>query len=264
MFLGVTQLTAAKGGQFEQPTRKWVVYLLPHSHVDIGYTHVQPEVEQKQWQNIDKALELCGKTADYPPEARFKWNAEVLWAVDSYLRQAPPEKQQQLVDAIRAGQVELDALYGNELTGLCRPEELLRLMQCGIADRQALRREDRLGDDQRRAGLHLGHRARHGPGRREVFLDRANFGDRIGRTMTAWEDKPFYWLGPDGRQKVLVLGSVQGLRAGASGVGFKLDQQLPERLAQLETEGISLRHRAIAVERRRRQRPARRRRCPTW
>ena len=67
--------------------RKWVVYLLPHSHVDIGYTQLQADVEKKQWQNIDTALDLIRKTADYPAEARFKWNAEVLWAVDSYLQQ---------------------------------------------------------------------------------------------------------------------------------------------------------------------------------
>ncbi len=77
-----------------KPVRKWVVYLLPHSHVDIGYTQLQADVEKKQWPNIDMALDLIRKTADYPPEARFKWNAEVLWAMDSYLRKAPPEKQQ--------------------------------------------------------------------------------------------------------------------------------------------------------------------------
>lgn len=108
-----------------KPGRNWVVYLLPHSHVDIGYTHVQPEVERIQWAIIEKALDLCQKTADYPPEARFKWNVEVLWAVDSYLRQASPEKQQRLVEAIGKGQIGLDAFYGNALTGLCRPEELL-------------------------------------------------------------------------------------------------------------------------------------------
>ncbi len=113
-----------------QPERQWTVYLLPHSHNDIGYTHLQPEVERKQWANIDTALDLIRKTADYPPGARFKWNTEVLWAVDSYLREQPPEKQQRLIDAIRAGQVEMDALYCNELTGLCRPEELLRLCEC--------------------------------------------------------------------------------------------------------------------------------------
>ena len=86
-----------------QPVRKWVVYLLPHSHNDIGYTHLQTEVEHKQWQNLDTALDLCAKTAAYPPEARFKWNVEVLWAVDSYLRQATPARQEQFVAAVRAG-----------------------------------------------------------------------------------------------------------------------------------------------------------------
>jgi len=88
-----------------EPVRKWVVYLLPHSHVDIGYTDIQPAVERKHCQILDQALELCRKTADYPPGARFKWNSEVLWPIDSYLRQASPKKKQQLVDAIRAGQV---------------------------------------------------------------------------------------------------------------------------------------------------------------
>ncbi len=44
-----------------KPARKWVVYLLPHSHVDIGYTHLQPEVMRRQWDNIDKALDLCAR-----------------------------------------------------------------------------------------------------------------------------------------------------------------------------------------------------------
>ncbi len=116
-----------------KPVRKWVVYLLPHSHVDIGYTDIQPEVERVHREILAKALDLCRKTADYPLGSRFKWNSEVAWPVDSYLRHVSAEKQQQLVDAVRAGQVELHALYANELAGLCRPEELLRLMQRGTA-----------------------------------------------------------------------------------------------------------------------------------
>ena len=70
-----------------------VVYLLPHSHVDIGYTHVQTDVEQAQWRYLETGMDLARKSAANPAGARFKWNVEVLWAVDSYLKQASPEKR---------------------------------------------------------------------------------------------------------------------------------------------------------------------------
>ena len=218
-----------------KPVRKWVVYLLPHSHVDIGYTQLQADVEKKQWSNIDTALDLIRKTADYPPEARFKWNAEVLWAMDSYLRKAPPEKQQRLVEAIRSGNVELDALYGNELTALCRPEELLRLMQWG----------DRLG---RRCGVKVdsamisdvpgytwGTVSALNQAGVKYFSIGPNYLDRIGRTMSTWQDKPFYWIGPDGKHKVLCWIPYLGYALGHT--GYRLDLQLLEHVSQLEKDG---------------------------
>ena len=49
-----------------RPVRKWVVYLLPHSHVDIGYTHVQTDVEQAQWKYLELAIDTARKSAKYP------------------------------------------------------------------------------------------------------------------------------------------------------------------------------------------------------
>ncbi|NOX53545.1 MAG: hypothetical protein GXP27_03740, partial [Planctomycetes bacterium] len=112
------------------PVRHWELWFLPHSHNDIGYTHVQTEVERTQWSHLEKAIEIARRTASYPPGARFKWNAEVMWAVDSYLKQASPQKRREFLNAVWRGWIGLDALYGNELTGLCRPEELFRLTDC--------------------------------------------------------------------------------------------------------------------------------------
>ncbi|MGE5611427.1 MAG: polysaccharide lyase family protein, partial [Bacillota bacterium] len=47
--------TIASQQQTLQPVRKWEVYLLPHSHVDIGYTLVQTEVEKRQWKHLEEA-----------------------------------------------------------------------------------------------------------------------------------------------------------------------------------------------------------------
>jgi alpha-mannosidase len=218
-----------------KPVRKWVVYLLPHSHVDIGYTQLQSDVEKKQWQNIETALDLIRKSANYPPEARFKWNAEVLWAVDSYLQKAPSEKQQRLIDAIRAGDVELDAMYGNELTALCRPEELLRLMQWGpsIGQRCGVKVDSAMISDV--PGYTWGIVSALSQAGVKYFSIGPNYGDRIGRTMTTWVDKPFYWIGPDNKQKVLCWIPFMGYALGHT--GYKLNEQLITRLAELEQKG---------------------------
>ena len=75
------------------PVRAWEIHLLPHSHVDVGYSDPQAEVERKQWKNLRDAVELAAKTRDLPPEARFKWNVEGLWSVESYLAQASAAAQ---------------------------------------------------------------------------------------------------------------------------------------------------------------------------
>jgi hypothetical protein len=219
-----------------KPARKWVVYLLPHSHIDIGYTHVQTEVERKQWDNINKALALCAKSANYPPEARFKWNAEVLWAMDSYLRRQPPEKQQRLVDAIRAGQVELGSLYGNELTGLCRPEELLRLMERAmtIGRRCGVKVDSAMISDV--PGYTWGIVPAMAQAGVKYFSIGPNYCARIGQTLSAWEDKPFYWLAPDRQHKVLCWIPYFGYAFGhvhQSDVG----KVLPQHLVELERKG---------------------------
>jgi alpha-mannosidase len=232
----VQPAAAQQDGQASpKSARKWVVYLLPHSHVDIGYTHVQTEVERIHRQILEQALDLCRKTADYPPGAQFKWNAEVLWQVDAYLRQAPPEKQRQLVDAVRAGQFGLDAFYGNELTGLCRPEELLRLTHWGvtIGRRCGVRVDSAMISDV--PGFTWGIVPAMAQAGVKYFSIGPNTDHRIGHTLTAWEDKPFYWLAPDGREKVLCWVPFRGYGVGRG--SFSLADQLPQHLAELEKTG---------------------------
>jgi len=186
-----------------QPVRKWVVYLLPHSHVDIGYTHVQTEVEQSHWKFYEQAIEASRKTADYPPGAQFKWNVEVLWATDSYLRQASPEKREEFMQAVKAGWVGLDALYGNQLTALCRPEELVRLVD--YANR--LRRQYDVPISSAMISDVPGYTwgivpvlAASGV---KYFSIGPNGGHRIGYTLSEYGDKPFWWRSPCGDHRVL-------------------------------------------------------------
>src|SRR3990172_255616 len=193
----------AESREVLKPVRPWVLYFLSHSHVDIGYTHVQTEVEKKQWGYLEQAIELARSTADYPPEARFKWNSEGLWAVDSYLKQASPEKEGELIEAVRKGWIELDALYGNELTGLCRPEELFRLVDCArrLSKKYDLRIESAMISDV--PGYTWGIVPSLAHSGVKYFSIGPNHIHRIGYTLADWGDKPFYWMSPSGEQKVL-------------------------------------------------------------
>jgi hypothetical protein len=190
------------------PRRK--VYLLPHSHLDIGYSDHQTEVERKQVENLRGALGLIARTAGYPEEARFRWNNEGLWAVERFLAVATPEERRQLAEAVRGGSLSLTAFFANELTGLCPPEELERLT------RYARRLERELGAPVRSALINdipgaswpvVTALAEAGV---RYFASGPNYmpglpsgGDRIGGFLREWGDRPFWWVSPSGREKIL-------------------------------------------------------------
>lgn len=225
-----------------QPVRKWVVYLLPHSHVDIGYTHLQTEVERSQWRFIETAIETARKTAQYPAGARFKWNVEVLWAVDSYLQQATTEKREAFIEAVKAGHLGLDALYGNMLTGLCRPEEMLRMLRLApeLAKLTGAPVESAMITDVPGYTWGIVPTLAHSGVR--YFSIAPNGTDRIGRTSAAWGDKPFWWIGPNGKDRLLVW---------MTGTGyyqvFQSEEKLLQYLGGLEAKNypydfVQLRH----------------------
>ncbi len=185
------------------PVRKWEIYVLHHSHVDIGYTHVQTEVIRKHWEYFEQVIELARKSADYPPGSQFKWNAEVLWAVDSYLEQAPKEKRDQFIEAVKKGWIALDALYGNELTALCRPEELIRLVDYAqkLKQRYGFKIDSAMITDV--PGYTWGIVPVLAQSGVKYFSVGPNRGHRIGYTLSSWGDKPFYWESPSGKHNIL-------------------------------------------------------------
>ena len=151
--------------------RKREVYILMHSHNDIGYTDIQPNIAKKQAHNVLRALELIRQTKDYPAGSRFKWNLEVLMPYEDFHAMATPEQEKQFEQAVREGNIGIDAMYANLLTGVCRAEELLRQFTFATAG-PPMRGEGRFHGDQRRAGADLGRRAGAGAERREVHLRR--------------------------------------------------------------------------------------------
>ncbi|MEK6572649.1 MAG: hypothetical protein AABZ61_14850, partial [Bacteroidota bacterium] len=193
-----------------KPVQRRELYLLPHSHTDIGYSAHQVEVEKNHIKYIDQAIEIAKRTSSYPPEAQFKWNIEVLWALESYLAHAPGARQDTVIDAIKKGWIGVNGLYANLLTGLCNPEELLwateyarRIAkQYGIPITTAMITDIPAYTSATVTALSLGgiKYFSSGPNYMPSLPDH---GDRIGHSLKAWGDRPFYWVSRSGQSKVL-------------------------------------------------------------
>lgn len=234
--------------------RPWEVYMLPHSHVDIGYTALPDAVEKAQWQHFETALDLIDASANAPEGAQFKWNVEVLWAVDSYLEQAEPEKKERFLAAVRTGRIGLDALYGNALTGLAGGEELFALTDFArnLAREEGLSIESAMLSDVAgyawglvpalaRTGVrYLSAAPNHMP-------HQPHGGFRIGHTLEAWGDRPFYWQGPSPQDRILFWMPSHGyswfLLPGVTGTIGDLTSAGPDpllqHLSELEQKGYS-------------------------
>jgi hypothetical protein len=187
-----------------EPARKTTIYVLPHSHTDIGYTEIQTEIENKQVNNLLMGMEYARKTADYPAGARFVWNIEVLWAADLYCRRLDATQRAAFVDAVKNDQVALNGMYLNELTGLCRPEELMRLFRFAT---QLGRLTGKPVDSAMISdvpGYTWGTVTAMSQAGIRYFSVAPNYFDRIGDILVQWENKPFYWVGPCTKDKVLV------------------------------------------------------------
>ncbi|HTO95139.1 MAG TPA: glycoside hydrolase, partial [Bacteroidota bacterium] len=190
-----------------KPVMPCTIYLLPHAHNDIGYTNIQTEVLKRHVQNIRDALALIRKTASYPPEARFKWNIEVNWAVGTFMQEATPSERDEFLRALKEGSICMEALYANVLTGIMRPEDFYRATEYARAfrDRYHVPITSAMISDVpgmtwnmvptlAQAGIRYFSAGPNG---------QYTGGDRTGHTNAAWSDRPFYWVSPSGTEKIL-------------------------------------------------------------
>lgn len=109
--------------------REWTIHLVHHSHFDFGYTDRQTEVFAAQRSYLDSALDLVDETADWPEEARFRWNSEALWAITDWRRNRPAAQMDRLIAAVKGGSIGLSALPYNLHTDVCSTDELHELLR---------------------------------------------------------------------------------------------------------------------------------------
>lgn len=85
------------------------VYIVHHSHTDIGYTDLQERVIDFQVDHIRSALQLLTEKENY----EFRWNCETYYCVERFLEQANEEERKLFFDLVREGRIGISATYLN-------------------------------------------------------------------------------------------------------------------------------------------------------
>lgn len=102
------------------PQKKWTIWIVPHIHVDVGYSDYQAKVAAIQARTIDEAMHM---TADHPD---FRFSLDGYWDFEQFLKTRTAADRARAIDAVRNQQLFIPAQYANLLTGLPTAETLIR------------------------------------------------------------------------------------------------------------------------------------------
>ena len=199
--------------------RHWTVFVYPHSHVDIGYSNTHKNVELIHKWNIEEGIKLAQKTGNYPEGARYLWNTEVMWPLERAMKTATEKEKRAFIKAVEQGQVCLDAAYVHVNTSTCSEEELFQLFRHRREWKEKTGKPIDVMVQVDIPGMSWGIvpvLAQEGI----KYIMMLPNGTRGNQEKTyKLNQKPFWWVGPDGKSKVFFLqpGSyATGLTKGAT------------------------------------------------
>ena len=85
------------------------VYVVHHSHTDIGYTDLQERVIAIQVNYIKTVLSMMRQ----PEYADFRWNCETLYCVEEFWKQASEDDRADFARFVKEGKIGISANYLN-------------------------------------------------------------------------------------------------------------------------------------------------------
>jgi hypothetical protein len=177
------------------PQRKWSIYVVPHTHLDVGYTDYQGKVAETQARVLSQADELIEAHPD------FRFSMDGSWNLQQLLKTRPKTKQDEILDLIRSGKMAMPAQNCNLLTGYASLETLYRSLYASkeLADKYQLPFEyANITDVPTYSGSYPSVLASSGV----KYWIAASNNDRAPIFFyDHWNEKsPFWWAGPDGKK----------------------------------------------------------------
>lgn len=202
------------------PRKHWEVCLIPISHHDLGYTNPIELVMRKYRSTYRDVIKFCEETEGYPEEAKFRYSVEQAWSLQDFLESSDGATRDKMGRYIRDGRIEVQALFGQLLTHISSPEELIRLLYPSYRISRQYGGRIEVGSITDMPGLSWGlPTVLSGAGIRYFFGGMPvyfEWSPEVYQSVvkhTFWDEKEvlrahgrpdaFYWKGPDG-SKVLV------------------------------------------------------------
>jgi len=173
--------------------RKWTVFIVPHEHLDVGFTDYPDKVAELHSQAVDGVMDVFKKR----PE--FRWTLDGSWVAEQYLAGRSPEKQAEFLQRIRDGKIILPMQYANQHTGVASLEGLIRSLypSSALARRYSLPiGAAHIADVPSYSWSYAS--VLHDAGVK-YFAAASNSWRAPILLLGHWNEKsPFYWEGPDG------------------------------------------------------------------
>lgn len=227
-----------------EPQRKWRVFVVQHSHLDIGYTDLQGTVLHHQRTYLDQALDLAAHTDGWPDDARFRWNIESVLPLERWLATRPEAACEELSKRVREGRFEVCALLFGTHTEAVSVDELTWLLRAADDLRDARRYPIVTAMQTDVPGAALGLPAALAAAGVRYLAVAHNWAGRGTPYLTGGLELPrlFYWASPAG-ERVLVwhtdsphgIAYLEGNLLGLAESPDLAARLLPEYLAALAT-----------------------------
>lgn len=95
------------------PRKISTIYLLPHAHTDIGYSHDPVVAIELHDRFLDCAIALCEQTRGHAEGARFRWTVEVFFQVLHWWERRGEGGRARLTECLRRGEIDIGGRYLN-------------------------------------------------------------------------------------------------------------------------------------------------------
>jgi hypothetical protein len=102
------------------PGRKWNIFVVPHEHLDIGYTDYPPKVAEVQSRAIGDAIDMIHEHPD------FRFTVDGFWSAGEFMAGRSENEQKEFLRLIQEKKIFVPAQYASYFTGLPNLEYLLR------------------------------------------------------------------------------------------------------------------------------------------